>query len=293
MSGPMPSAKTIDGRAIAARLWDEVEQDARQFHARYGVKAQLVAVQVGEDPATSSYFRQIARSFKAHELSVRIDQLPLPVSNHQVADHLRALGEDPLVHGVLIQSPLPTPLDLLSAIQGLPPVKDVEGLHPLNAGLLLEGRPHFVPTTALAGMEVVRAEGVDVTGRHAVVVGRSIIVGRPLALLLLHANATVTICHSRTADLPTITRQADILAVAVGIPGLVTGEMVKPGAVVLDFGTNVTEAGLVGDVDFASVQQVASAITPVPGGIGPVTTAALGRATLQAAKEQLATAPSG
>lgn len=241
-------------------------------------------VRVGEDPAALSYLRQITRAFERHGLAVETRALAEGCTQADLAAALAELAAAPLVHGILLQLPLPRGLRAEPLLEALPLAKDVEGLHPFHAGQLALGRATIVPSTPLAGLEVLRAAGYDPAGRLAVVVGRSAVVGRPLASLLLQADATVVICHSRTPDLGALTGQADILCAAAGRPGLIRGEMVKPGAIVLDFGTNEVDGRLVGDIDAASVAERAAAITPVPGGIGPVTTAVLARNLVQLAR---------
>jgi methylenetetrahydrofolate dehydrogenase (NADP+) / methenyltetrahydrofolate cyclohydrolase len=233
-------------------------------------------VQAGDDPATGSYLRQIARSFERHGLEVF---LPTPASPDEasVIARLDEVAADTSVTGILLTLPLPDGVCQDSVLVHLPLAKDVEGIHPSNAGLLAQGRSAMVPSTPRAGMEILAADGIDLTGKVAVVVGRSAIVGRPLAQLFIQANATVVTCHTRTVDLPAWTRRADVLLLAAGRAGLVDGSMVRPDATVIDFGTNVVGDRLVGDADFESVSEVAAAITPVPGGVGPVTTSVLAR----------------
>ena len=203
-----------------------------------------------------------------------------------MARHLADLGADPRIHGILLQLPLPAALKAEAMVEHLPLDKDLEGMHPYHVGRLALGRPTFIPSTPLAGLEILRRSEIELSGRLAVVVGRSAVIGRPLASLLLRADATVVTCHTRTPDLASLTRQADLLLAAAGRPRLIDGSMVKPGATVIDFGTSEVDGTLVGDVDFESVSTVAGAITPVPGGTGPVTTAMLGRNLLQAARQQ-------
>lgn len=235
-------------------------------------------VAVGEDPEFAAYASQIERSFQRQGLAVSTERLDATITLEDLAVALARLGADSLVDGVLLQAPLPAPLNGAAAIAaGLPPEKDVEGLHPANAGALALGSPWIVPSTPAGGMEILRYYEIAITGKRAVIVGRSPVVGRPMALLLLSADATVTVCHSRTADLPSVTRQADLLVAAIGRPRMIGADMMKPGAVVLDFGTTFSDGQLVGDVDAESVLPVCSALTPVPGGTGPVTTAALAR----------------
>jgi methylenetetrahydrofolate dehydrogenase (NADP+)/methenyltetrahydrofolate cyclohydrolase len=236
----------------------------------------LAIVEAASDPAAAAYLRSIERAFERHGLST-VRQVPEAVSDEALARLLHRLADDDAVHGILMTQPLPAPLSLDLALRHLPVSKDVEGVHPENAGLLAQGRRGIVPSTPLAGMEILKAAGVALQGASAVIVGRSPIVGRPLIQLLLQEHATVTVCHTRTRDLAAVTRGADVLLLAAGRANLVTGEMVKPGAVVIDFGINAIDDHLVGDADYTSVEAVAGAITPVPGGVGPVTTAVLAR----------------
>ena len=281
------SALILDGRALAREIAEKARQTALARQREGRTQPAIAVVRVGEDPASLRYAQQIQQTFAGAALGFRLVALPSSASEDQLADCLRSLGEDPAVTGILLQLPLPAGLSEETAASALAAVKDVDGINPLNAGRLFLGRGrYFAPATPLGGVELLERSGVKLPGRHAVVVGRSEIVGRPLAMLLLHRHATVTICHSRTVDLARITRQAEILAVAVGKPGLITGEMVAPGAVVLDFGMNVVDGKLVGDVDFASTEPVAGAITPVPGGTGPLTNAMLLANTIAAVEWQ-------
>ncbi len=278
------TATVIDGRAIAAQVWEENRQRAAALFQRRDLVPRLVVVQVGDDPAAASYLRQISRSFRANGLQVEAEVLAPDVSQVELEARLRAFAGDPWTDGVLLQAPLPPGLSLERAVECLPVDKDVEGLHPLNAGLLAQGRPRFVPSTPLAGLELLRRAGIGIAERRVTIVGRSRVVGLPLALLAIQAHATVTVCHTRTPDLAAATRAAEVLLVAAGRPELIDATMVRPGAVVVDFGTSYVGDRLVGDVQFDSVRQVASAITPVPGGVGPVTAAMLGRSLLDAAE---------
>jgi methylenetetrahydrofolate dehydrogenase (NADP+)/methenyltetrahydrofolate cyclohydrolase len=244
-------------------------------------------LRVGDDPSAQAYQRQISRAFAAHGLAVTASLLEARAGQQAVAERLAALAADPAIDGILLQQPLPPGLEIQPLLEAIPRSKDVEGVHPHNAGLLALGRPAFVPSTPLAGLELLQRAVADLTGKLAVVVGRSPIVGRPMAHLLLRADCTVVSCHTRTRDLPALTRQAELLLVAAGRPGLVTGEMIAPGAVVIDFGTSVVDGKLVGDVDRASVEPIAAVLTPVPGGVGPVTTALLGQNLLRAAGGRL------
>ena len=245
----------------------------------------MAAVQVGDDAASSAYVRQIQRTFANRGLGLELVSLPASVSQADLEASIGELTRRPEIHGLLIQQPMSRHLNAVSAILAIGPERDVEGLHPMHAGALASGRPARVPSTPLAGIEIARRCGIDLAGKTTVVVGRSPIVGRPLAALLLQANATLIVCHTRTLDLGSFTRQADILFAAAGRPGLIRGDMIKEGAVVIDFGINDVDGKLVGDVDAASASEVASAMTPVPGGTGPVTTALLARNLVETAAQ--------
>ncbi len=274
------TAKVLDGRAVARAIWSDVALRVQKFAVANGAPPTLAVVRAGDDPASAAYLRQIDRAFAARAIEVRLESLPDAPDESALAARIAALGDDSSVHGVLVQLPLPPPLNL-ALVSDLTTdhagAKDVEGISVTLTGLLCQGRPAIVPSTPLAGLELLRAGGTPLAGRHAVVVGRSAIVGRPLAQLLLQADATVTVCHSQTRDLARFTRQADILVAAAGRPALISGDMVKPGATIIDFGINEVDGRLVGDVDFEAVREVAGAISPVPGGTGPVTTAVLAR----------------
>jgi methylenetetrahydrofolate dehydrogenase (NADP+) / methenyltetrahydrofolate cyclohydrolase len=277
----------IDGRAIAAQIWSETESDAAALLDQHGRTARLAVLRVGQDPASVFYARTIERTFRAHGLATTITVLPADASQSTLEERVASLTTDAATQALLLQLPLPSGLRQDRAIEAIPVIKDLEGLRSDHAGLLALGRPRFVPSTPLAGLELLRRTGIGLAGKLAVVVGRSPVIGRPLASLLIQADCTVVVCHSRTTDLPALTRQADLLFAAAGRAGLITGEWIKPGAAVVDFGTSELDGKLVGDVDFASAVQVAGHLTPVPGGTGPVTTAVLGRNLLQAARLQL------
>jgi methylenetetrahydrofolate dehydrogenase (NADP+)/methenyltetrahydrofolate cyclohydrolase len=243
-------------------------------------------VRVGDDPASVWYERQISRAFGRHGLAASPALLPDGSDEATLIRHLAELGADDGTHAILLQLPLPPPLKAETIVEHLPLDKDLEGLHPYHVGRLALGRPTFIPSTPLAGLELLRRSAIEPAGQLAVIVGRSVIIGRPLASLLVQANATVVTCHTRTPDLAALTRQADLLLAAAGRPGLVDGTMVKPGATVVDFGTTEVDGRLVGDVDFDSTVEVAGALTPVPGGVGPLTIAMLARNLLQAARRE-------
>jgi methylenetetrahydrofolate dehydrogenase (NADP+) / methenyltetrahydrofolate cyclohydrolase len=273
----------LDGRALAQQLRGELGATIATLHAQHATPLCLAVVQVEGDGASTRYVRSIEKLCASLGVAFRLHLLPASVSQHDLLATIESLNADALVHGILLQLPLPATLDAQAAILAIDYRKDVDGVHPINAGLLAQGRPAFVPNTPAGGMELLKHYAIPVAGRRAAVVGRSAIVGRPMAALLTAADATVTICHSRTADLGSVLRSCEIVCVAAGRAGLVSAAMIAPGAVVLDFGTNVGEDGsLVGDVDFAAVREVASAITPVPGGTGPVTNVMLIRNLVRA-----------
>jgi methylenetetrahydrofolate dehydrogenase (NADP+)/methenyltetrahydrofolate cyclohydrolase len=270
------TATILDGRALAQELRAEAQAAIAELRERIGRAPGLAVVQVEGDAASSRYVRSISKLCDTVGAAFRLELLPATAAQPELDAVIAALNGDPAMDGVLIQLPLPAGLSAEQAIMGLDYRKDIDGVHPINAGLLAQGRAAFAPNTPAGGMELLRRYGVELRGKRAAVVGRSAIVGRPMAQLLTLADATVTVCHSRTADLGAVLRECELVCVAAGRPGLVTAEMIRPGAVVVDFGTNVREDGsLVGDVEFASVAEVAGAITPVPGGTGPVTNAML------------------
>jgi len=274
----------IDGKTLAATLRASLKNSVASLRAR-GVQPGLAAVLVGDDPASRVYVRNKIRACdEAGIRSVR-RELPASTSESQLLDCIAELNSDRSIHGILVQLPLPKLLDADRILAAISPLKDVDGFHAANLGALVQGRPGFVPGTPSGVMRLLEHAAVPLAGRRAVIVGRSSIVGKPLALLLLQKDATVTICHSKTADLASVTRQADILVAAVGKAGMITAEMVKPGACVIDVGINrLADGKLAGDVDFAGVTEVAGAITPVPGGVGPMTVAMLMANTVRAAE---------
>jgi methylenetetrahydrofolate dehydrogenase (NADP+) / methenyltetrahydrofolate cyclohydrolase len=281
------SARRIDGKAVAAEVRERVAEGVREFTAaRGGDVPGLATVLVGDDPASDVYVGNKRK--QTEEVGMRSFHHGLGAATPQdeLLELVAELNEDDTVDGILVQLPLPEQIDQDAVIAAIDPAKDVDGLSATSAGLLAQGRPRLVPCTPRGVVELLRHAGTAIDGAEAVVLGRSILVGRPLAALLLGENATVTVCHSRTRDLAAVCSRADILVAAVGSPRLVGAEMVKPGATVIDVGTNRTEEGLVGDVEFDAVSQVAGAITPVPGGVGPMTIAMLLANTLQAASER-------
>jgi len=284
----VPAATIIDGKAVAARVREGVREEVAAFTAETGVVPGLATVIVGDDPASRIYVRRKGEACREAGMTSFHHELDRDTPAAALAETLAGLNADPAVHGVLLQLPLPAPLDGDAMTSLIDPGKDVDGLTPVSTGLLARGTPGLVPCTPAGIMELLREAGTDLAGAHAVVIGRSNLVGRPLAALLLAADATVTHCHSRTRDLAAECLRADVLVAAVGIPRLVTAEMVGDGATVIDVGMNRTEAGLVGDVDFDAVLPRTRAITPVPGGVGPMTIAMLLRNTLQAARARAA-----
>ncbi len=279
------SATILDGRALAQALRAEAQTEIARLRVSLGRPPSLAVVLVGHDPASCRYVRTIDRLCQAVGAAFRLEQLAAEASQADLLATIQRLNADAIVDGILLQMPLPAQLDTTGAILCLDHRKDVDGVHPINAGLLAQGRPGIVPNTPAGGMELLRRNGISLRGKRAAVVGRSAIVGRPLAQLLLQADATVSICHSRTADLGALLRECAVVCVAVGRPGLIDATMIRPGAVVVDFGTNVLADGsLVGDVDFATVVEVAGAITPVPGGTGPVTNVMLLKNLIAAAR---------
>jgi methylenetetrahydrofolate dehydrogenase (NADP+) / methenyltetrahydrofolate cyclohydrolase len=275
------AAITIDGKVLAEKVRAEVAKDVEAF----GGPVCLATILVGEDPASHVYVGWKHKAADEAGIETRDHRLPESTSEQEVLDLLAELNADDTVDGILVQLPLPAHMDERRVIYAIDPEKDVDGLHPLNSGRLFLGEPLHVPATPLGVMVMLAEHGIELEGKEAVVVGRSELAGKPMAMLLLAENATVTICHSRTADLAGHTRRADVLVAAVGRPGIVTPDMVKPGAAVVDIGITRTERGLLGDVD-PGVAEVAGYLTPVPGGVGPMTIAMLLRNTLTAAQHR-------
>jgi methylenetetrahydrofolate dehydrogenase (NADP+)/methenyltetrahydrofolate cyclohydrolase len=278
--------RRIDGKAVAARLRAEVATEAAALAAR-GLVPTLATVLVGDDPASAVYVRNKSRAAREAGVDVRDHKLPATTTQAELEALIAVLNADPVVDGILVQLPLPAPLDADAVIRALDPAKDVDGLHPVSLGLLAQGKPSFVPCTPSGCMRLLREVGVELAGARAVVIGRSLLVGKPIALLLANASATVTLCHSRTRDLADEVRRADIVVAAVGRPEMVRGDWIRPGAVVLDVGiTRSAEGKLIGDVEFAAAAARARAITPVPGGVGPMTIACLLENTVRAARRR-------
>jgi methylenetetrahydrofolate dehydrogenase (NADP+)/methenyltetrahydrofolate cyclohydrolase len=279
-------AQLIDGKALAAKLRAELGPRVERLKAA-GHTPGLAVILVGDDPASAIYVRNKVKACEEAGIRSWRDTLPADTTQAALLARISALNADPNVHGILVQMPLPKHLNAEDVLDTIAFDKDVDGLHATNAGLTLMGKPHFRSCTPYGAMKMLESIGVPLAGAHAVVIGRSNMVGKPMAMLLLAANATVTICHSATRDLPSITRQADILVAAVGRARLVTADMVKPGAAVIDVGINRTPEGkLVGDVDFEGVSKVAGWITPVPGGVGPMTITMLLVNTVEAAERK-------
>jgi len=288
-------AKILDGTALAKEVRSEVAAGVEEMQQKHGVTPGLAAVLVGDDPASAIYVRNKRRACDEAGMFSESFGFPASATESEVLRLVDKLNSDPRFHGILVQLPLPGTIKQETVIAAVNPTKDIDGLHPYNAGLLLQGRPNFVPGTPAGIQQLLLRNGYDPAGQNVVICGRSEIVGKPLAVLLMQrqegANATVTVCHTRTRDLPSVTRQADILVAATGQPRMITADMVKEGVVVIDVGINRVEdpsrkSGyrLVGDVDFEAVSEKAEAITPVPGGVGPMTIAMLLVNTLAAAR---------
>jgi methylenetetrahydrofolate dehydrogenase (NADP+)/methenyltetrahydrofolate cyclohydrolase len=277
------SAKIIDGKSLAIEVRESLAQTIQTLSAR-GVRPGLAVVLAGDDPASRLYVRNKIRACEQSGVRWELHEYAHDVPEATLVERIEGLNNDPGVHGILIQLPLPRPLDVSHILDTVSPAKDVDGFHLESLGALAAGRPGFVPCTPAGIMRMLEHERVPLAGRHAVVVGRSNVVGKPLALLLLQRDATVTICHSKTPALADTTRRADVLVAAAGRPGLITADMVKPGACVIDVGTNRLPNGkLAGDVDFDAVREVAGLISPVPGGVGPMTVAMLIANTVRSA----------
>ncbi|MGF7130416.1 methylenetetrahydrofolate dehydrogenase (NADP+)/methenyltetrahydrofolate cyclohydrolase [Paraburkholderia sp. EB58] len=278
------TAKLIDGNALSKTLRANVATRAAALTAR-GHQPGLAVVLVGDNPASEVYVRNKVKACEDNGLFSSYDRYPATLSEADLLARIDELNRDPKIHGILVQLPLPAHIDSHKVIEAIAPEKDVDGFHVANAGALMTGKPLFRPCTPYGVMKMLEAYGIDLEGANAVVIGRSNIVGKPMALLLLEAGATVTICHSKTRDLAAHTRNADVVVAATGLRNILTAEMVKPGAAVIDVGMNRDEAGkLCGDVDFAGVKEVAGYITPVPGGVGPMTITMLLVNTIEAAE---------
>ena len=278
-------ARLLHGRPLAERIKAESLDRSRRLHA-VGVEPRLAVIGVGGDPAANSYIQRLERSAGAAGVVVAVTLLPRETTETDVIRELEGASTDPLVTGILLLTPLPSALDEAHIVDHIATQKDVEGMHPFNMGFLADGRPRFVPSTADAVVELLKFYEVPLRGAHAVIIGRSTVIGRPAAYLLLSEDATVTIAHKRTTDLERLTQRADIVVVGVGRPGFLTGSMIAPGATVIDAGINMTPTGIAGDVDLKSVAAVAGALSPVPGGLGAVTAALLLRNVLTASERQ-------
>ena len=278
------TAQKIDGNALSQKLRAEVTLRTTALKAK-GITPGLAVILVGENPASQVYVRNKVKACEDSGLHSILEKHPASLTEAALLNRIKALNQDTSIHGILVQLPLPEHIDAQKVIEAISPAKDVDGFHIASAGALMTGMPGFWPCTPYGCMKMLESIGYELKGKHAVVIGRSNIVGKPMALMLLQKNATVTICHSATQDLKAITLQADVIVAAVGKRNILTADMVKPGAVVLDVGMNRNEEGkLCGDVDFAGVEQVASYITPVPGGVGPMTITMLLVNTLEAAE---------
>ncbi len=280
-------ATIIDGKAVSAAVKERVKNQIEELKEKNGVQAGLAVVLVGEDPASKVYVRNKKLACEATGIRSFEYYLPEETTQQQLLDLIDTLNKDKAVNGILVQMPLPKHIDEMTITCAIDPLKDVDAFHPENVGRIMMGIPEFLPCTPAGVMELIKSVGIEVSGKNCVVIGRSNIVGKPQAMLLLKENGTVTICHSRTKNLSEVTKQADILVVAIGKAKFVTADMVKPGAVVIDVGMDRDENGkLCGDVDFNAVKDIAGYITPVPGGVGPMTIAMLMTNTLTAAKIQ-------
>jgi methylenetetrahydrofolate dehydrogenase (NADP+)/methenyltetrahydrofolate cyclohydrolase len=284
------TARIIDGKGIAASLREEIAKRAAQFREESGITPHLTAVLTGDDPASAVYVRNKHRACEQAGFGSTVLRLSAETTQAELLAAINRLNADPGVHGILVQLPLPKAINPQTVLDAVHPLKDVDCFHPENVGRMVQGRPRFLPCTPAGVQQLLKYEQVPIAGAHVVILGRSEIVGKPLAAMLGQkgglADATVTVCHSRTRDLPALTKTGDILVAAIGVPEFVTGEMVKPGAVVVDVGVNRVGDRLVGDVKFDEVREIASAITPVPGGVGPMTITMLLENTLTAARLQ-------
>ena len=278
-------AEIIDGKAVSAKVRAQINTDSEEFEKSTGIKPGLAVIIVGEDPASKIYVRNKAKACEEVGFYSEVYELPEDTTERALLDLVHSLNHNNLIHGILVQSPLPKHLDEALIVNNISPEKDVDAFHPENVGRIMIGEYSFLPCTPAGIMELMAQYKIDISGKDCVVIGRSNIVGKPMAMLLLHANGTVTVCHSRTAELAQHTKRADIVVVAVGKPKFLKGDMIKDGAVVIDVGMDRDENGkLCGDADFESCAQKASYITPVPGGVGPMTITMLMKNTLTAAR---------
>ena len=280
--------KVLDGKAASKQVRAELKTQVEQFVAESGVTPHLAAILVGDDPASAVYVRNKERACAKAGMKSTLHRLPAETTEDELLAVVNQLNADETVHGILCQLPLPKQINEQRVLDAVTPEKDVDCFHPMNVGLMSQGRPRFLPCTPHGIQELLRINKINTSGMHAVVIGRSEIVGKPMAAMLVQrgdvANCTVTVCHSGTKDLPAMIKQADLLIVAIGKSEFVTGEMIKPGAIVVDVGINRVNDKLVGDVEYESATKIASAVTPVPGGVGPMTIAMLLKNTLAAAK---------
>ncbi len=277
------SAILLDGKESAKEIRRKIKAETAKLRAERGIQPGLAVILVGGDPASQIYVNSKEKDCSLVGFHSEVYRLPEETTDEELLGLITRLNADKKIHGILVQHPLPAHLNENAAFEAIDPKKDVDGFNLVNVGLLTTGGRSFVPCTPRAVIWFLKNASINISGKHAVVVGRSNIVGKPAASLLLRENATVTVCHSRTADLAAITRQADILVAAIGKPEYITGNMIKPGAAVIDVGINRTESGMVGDVEFSSAVEVAGWLTPVPGGVGPMTRAMLLQNTLEAA----------
>ena len=280
------TARIIDGKSIAKELRESLAPRVAALKEQ-GITPGLTVIVVGDDLASAIYVRNKERACVKLGMNSQVLRFPAETTQEEILNTVRLLNQDDSVHGILVQLPLPRHIDEQAVLRSIDPDKDVDGFHAMNAGRLMNGEPGFVACTPKGVMRLLEVSGVELDGKNAVVVGRSNIVGKPMALLLLQKNCTVTIAHSHTKDLTAVTRSADILVVAVGRAGFITGDMIKPGAAVMDVGINRVDGKVVGDVDFESAKEVASCITPVPGGVGTVTTSVLVGHVVQAAAKKI------
>jgi methylenetetrahydrofolate dehydrogenase (NADP+)/methenyltetrahydrofolate cyclohydrolase len=280
------SAELLDGKSLARQIRTELRDEVADFIENNVTIPTLAAVLVGEDAASEVYVRNKRRDCEEVGIQSQLHKLPSETTQAELLTLIAKLNKDDAVHGILVQLPVPDQINTTRVLEAISPMKDVDAFHPENVGRLVQGRPLYLPCTPHGCVEMLRRHDISTTGKHVVIIGRSDIVGKPLSIMLAQrgSDATVTLCHSRTQDLPSVTRLADILVVAIGRPNFVTAEMVKPGATVIDVGINRTDDGLVGDVDFEAVKEVAGHITPVPGGVGPLTRVMLLVNTLAAAR---------
>lgn len=278
-------AELIDGKKVSEHIRAQIAEGTQKLIEDKGITPGLAAVLVGDDPASEIYVRNKRKACATAGMYSEEHKLPAETKEQELLNLVDRLNNDPNIHGILVQLPLPDHIDETKVLRAVTPLKDVDGFHPYNVGLLVEGNPRFISCTPHGIIKMLEFYNIDITGKEAVIVGRSNIVGKPVSMLLLHRHATVTICHSRTKPLEEVTRRADILVAAIGRANFITGDMVKEGAVVIDVGINRNEEGkLTGDVDFEAVSQKASYITPVPGGVGPMTISMLLWNTLESAK---------